>query len=67
MTGGKIVAVFLLIVAFKICALLRVSIKTVQYYGVLLDKDVNWQEFTEHYEIEKARGRILIVQEVKDE
>ena len=63
----KIVAGFVLVAAFAVCTLLYVYVKPVQYYEVIIDKSANWQEFTEHYEVEKARGQILTVREVKDD
>lgn len=49
------------------CIILCFLLPKATYYDVLPSESVNWQEFTEHYKIEKARGQILTVREVKDD
>lgn len=60
-------AMFLLASAFCIGLGLHYIVEPVQYYEVTLDERVEWTEFTTRYEIEKVRGQILTVQEVKDD
>lgn len=61
----RMFAAFVFSAAFAVCTLLYIFVKPVQYYEVLLGENVNWQEFTKHYEVEKARGQILTVREVE--
>lgn len=63
----KACGIALLASAFGIALVLVFVIKPEQYYEVVLDEGVKWQEFTTHYEIEKVRGQILTVREVKDD
>ena len=50
-----------------LCCIILVyrCISATQFYEVALSDDVKWAEFTQHYDVQKVRGQILIVTEVK--
>ena len=60
----KVYAIALIASAFGLALILLFNIKPSQYYEVMLDESVKWQEFTTHYEVEKVRGQIITVREV---
>lgn len=64
--GENFQGIFMIICA--VCCMIGMLkyVPTTTFYEVILSDDVKFTEVTQHYEVQKVRGQIITVTEVKD-